>query len=92
MEGKGREDRHLSPLARLDHPMHFSTVETKTLYSIFLLLVAGAVRRNKRTAAATDDEIKREAVRYLHGAADRGGGRTRRHNRVATEAQLNADV
>jgi len=71
--------------------MHFRTVEAQSLCSIFLLLVAGAVRRDKRTAAETYYEIKREAVRYLFGA-DHCGGRTRRHNRVATEPLLNADI
>ena len=42
----------------------------------------------KRTATATGDEVKKEVVRYLHGAADRGGGRTRRHKTTAVTEQL----
>jgi len=58
-----------------------------------LAVGAGAVRRNKRTATATDDEVKKEVVRYLHGAADRGGGRTRRHKTTAvTEQHHNVEV
>jgi len=62
--------------------------------SLYALAVgAGAVRRNKHTATATDDEVKKEVVRYLHGSADRGGGRTRHHKTTAvTELHHNVEV
>jgi hypothetical protein len=40
-----------------------------------------AVRRNVRTAGATDDDINDEVVRYLHGSGDREGGRAKRTSR-----------
>lgn len=37
-----------------------------------------AVRLNRRTKSATDDEIKQEVQWYLHGSKDRCGGKTKR--------------
>ena len=36
------------------------------------------MRRNGRTANATDEDIQSEVVNFLHGASDREGGKTER--------------
>lgn len=48
---------------------------------IVFLLFTEAVRRNIRTAGATDDDIREEVVRYLHGSSDRDGGRAKRQKK-----------
>ena len=49
----------------------------KNEFTTFLLIVE-AVRKNRRTAVATDADIQEEVVRYLHGASDRKGGKKER--------------
>lgn len=45
---------------------------------------------NKRTAKATDDEIKEQVQVYLHGAADRCGGKVERMKRKRLELAARA--
>jgi hypothetical protein len=46
-----------------------------------------AVRRNARTSGATDEEVRDEVVRYLHGSKDRDGGRTMRKKYTQSATQ-----
>jgi hypothetical protein len=45
-------------------------------------MLADAIRNNRRTATATDEEIKEQVQLYLHGAADRCGGKVERMKRA----------
>lgn len=38
---------------------------------------AEAIRRNRRTADATDEEVEIKVKKYLHGAGDRDGGKAK---------------
>ncbi|KAH9489567.1 hypothetical protein Btru_043315 [Bulinus truncatus] len=51
-------------------------------------IICKAVRKNYATRDATDAEIQREVVRFLHGAQDRDGGRRNRDKKKATDQQL----
>ena len=51
------------------------------------MLLIEAVRRNRKTADATDEDIKEEIVNWLHGAGDRRGGRTERHKKKTDQQQ-----
>jgi hypothetical protein len=39
------------------------------------------VKYNRKTAFATDDDIREEIVTWLHGAQDRDGGKSKRLKR-----------
>jgi len=43
--------------------------------------LSAAVRRNRMTNDATDADIQRQIVRFMHGAQDRDGGRRARQKR-----------
>lgn len=45
-------------------------------------MLADAIRNNRRTATATDEEVKEQVQLYLHGAADRCGGKVERMKRA----------
>jgi hypothetical protein len=51
-----------------------------------------AVRLNRRTKSATDDDIKSEVQWYLHGAADRCGGKTERAKKAKQRKANEADA
>jgi len=42
------------------------------------MFVLAAARRNRPTADATEADIQKMVVRFMHGAADREGGRCTR--------------
>lgn len=49
---------------------------------------AEAVRRNRRTADATDEEIEIEVKKYLHGAGNRDGGKAKRTTAARSRHQM----
>jgi hypothetical protein len=53
-------------------------------------MISEAVRNNRRTATATDDEVKEEVQLFLHGAADRCGGKVERMKRARQRKQESA--
>ena len=42
------------------------------------MFVLAAARRNRSTADATEADVQKMVVRFMHGAADREGGRCAR--------------
>ena len=46
------------------------------------MFVLAAARRNRPTADATEADIQKMVVRFMHGAADREGGRCARQKRA----------
>jgi hypothetical protein len=56
----------------------FTDLGAYVYVGLFTLTVIGAVKLNRKTADATDDDIRDEIVSWLHGAHDRNGGKSKR--------------
>ena len=84
MFSEQRGEGHLAEIDEASFPSHSPTVGTwfrKYITVIFGVCVSAAVRRNRLTRDATDQEVEYCITKWLQNSGDREGGRRAREQR-----------